>query len=71
MPAPATQAASADLPAVSASTPRQTVRVSWLAATAATAATANLLNRLPTVVRSLPRTAVTNPGIWRVIRVLV
>jgi hypothetical protein len=47
------------------------VRVIWLAATAATAATANLLNRLPTVVRNLLRTAVTIPGIWRVIRILV
>jgi hypothetical protein len=51
------QAATADLPAVTPSGPRQMVSVSWLAITAATATRMNLLNLLPTLVWSLLFTA--------------
>src|SRR6516165_360191 len=55
--APASQAATADLPAVQPTGPRQMVSVTWLAMTAPVATRMNLLNRLPTSVWSLLFTA--------------
>jgi hypothetical protein len=51
------QAAIADFPAVMPSGPSQMVSMTWLAITAPHATSRNLLNRLPTGVRSLVFTA--------------
>jgi hypothetical protein len=53
MAAPASQAATADRPAVQPTGPRNTVSVIWLAMTAPAATRTNRLNRLPTEVWSL------------------